>query len=496
MGVTRIRRPPRPEAIRAATLVVCLGLPAALSAQSPGFSLELDRGGTAALLPFPDVSGSPVLAPPAVPRRFWLAAGEVALVELLPWVYDRYLTNQDYARISWSTVSRNFKAGFGFDSDDFNVNQSSHPYQGSLFFEAGRSNGYTYWESGLFALAGSFVWECCMENTQPSINDLVNTTLGGMTRGEVSHRLAEMILDNTSTGGERLWREIAAGIVNPIGALTRLVDGDAARQFRNPDDRFPDGFGLMGEAGYRQVEGTGVAHEDQAALSLSARYGDPFIDDVRQPFDSFTAAIDVDAPNDPAITRFEERGILRSWELTDRGAPSRHVFAFSQEYEYINNVSQVVGAQMFSAGFLSRYALGGGLVATTDFDALAIPLAGIQTANFENPETGRNYDYGVGTGALAAIRLYGGDHQLVNLGYGFAWVHTVNGGSDENFLQFFRAAAIFPIDGPFGVGAGYRWYSRKTTYPGGYFEPRQMQSEWRVFLSLSFGASGLRPPKV
>src|SRR6478736_1119539 len=90
----------------------------------------------------------------------------------------------------WLTVSENWHTGFVYDRDDFNTNQFSHPYHGSLYFDAARSNGFNYWESGLFTLAGSAIWECCMENTAPSINDLINTTLGGMTRGEISYRLA------------------------------------------------------------------------------------------------------------------------------------------------------------------------------------------------------------------------------------------------------------------------------------------------------------------
>ena len=522
---TRSARIPRPAGVlRSVVVLAASALAASLPAQT--FSLRA-HGALAAAAPYPSeaaapalsslpwlapspaggsriagglllpsASASPILAVPGTEKRFWLAAAEVALTEALPWIYDRYINDADFSHISWHTVSENFKAGFGFDNDHFNINQSSHPLQGSFYFEAGRSNGYSYWESGLFALAGSFIWECCMENTQPSTNDLVNTTLGGMARGEVQHRLAELILDNTATGGERFWRELGAGLVNPIGLLTRLVDGDSSRQFENPDDRFPDGFNLTSELGYRRLEGADVDHPDQGLVSLSARYGDPFVSDVRVPFEYFTASIDLDTPSDFVITRFEERGVLRSWELTDHAASSRQVFAFSQEYAYINNQAQVFGGQMFSAGLLSRYSLGGQVVLATDVDAVAIALAGVKTTNFINPSTGRNYDYGPGAGALAAVRLYAGENQLLNVGYGFSWIHTVNGTSNENDLQFFRATATIPISGPVGIGAGYRWYDRKTTYPGGFFEPRQTQAEWRLFLSLSFGASGLRAPKV
>lgn len=426
-------------------------------------------------------------------RRFLTATAELALVELLPWVWDRYIVDEPWARISWHTVSENFKAGFGFDDDNFNINQSGHPYQGSFFFEAGRSNGYNYWESGLFALAGSLIWECCMENTRPSINDLVNTTLGGMARGEAQHRLSVMLLDNTSTGGERFWRELGAGLLNPVGAVTRLVNGDMGRRYPNAEDRLPDSFRLSAELGYRRVDGE-IEDEQQGLVSVAARYGDPFVAEVRQPFEFFTASIDLNFPGDVVITRFEERGILRSWELTDRAASVRHVFAFWQDYEYLNNEAEVFGAQMFSGGILSRYALGRGLFAETNLEAVAIALAGVKTASLENSETKRTYDYGPGGGALAAVRLFSGERELLSVGYGLAWIQSVNGVSDNNTLQFFRAAAVAPIGGPVGVGGGYRWYSRKTSYGSGFFEPRQTQSEWRVFVSLAFGGSGFGTP--
>lgn len=427
------------------------------------------------------------------PKRFWLAAGEVALVEFLPWAYSRYVTDEDFARISWHTVSENWHTGFVYDHDDFNTNQFGHPYHGSLYFDAARSNGYNFWESGAFTLAGSLLWECCMENTAPSINDLINTTLGGMTRGEISHRLSAMILDNTVSGGERFWRELGAALVNPVGAFTRLVTGDMSRDFPNPEERFPSGFSISADLGYRNVKsGTGVPREHQALFSFSALYGDPFNGDIQKPFDTFSVGLDVTFPGGTAISRFEERGILKGWELGDATGSARHVFGLSQEYEYINNASQVFGAEMFGAGLLSRYDLSEKVRAVTDLSAIAIPLAGIQTVDVTSPETGRNYDYAPGGGVRVAARLYAGAREVLAAGYGVVWAHTVDGVSRNNTLQFLRVTGRIPIWGPFGVGGGYWWYSRKTSYTN-FFERQRTQSEWRAFFNFAIGGSQLRP---
>ena len=68
--------------------------------------------------------------------------------------------------------------------------------------------------------------------------------------------------------------------------------------------------------------------------------------------------------------------------------------------------------------------------------------------------------------------------EILAVGYGVVWAHTVNGVSKNNTLQFFRATARIPIAGPLGVGGGYWWYSRQTTYAG-FAEARKTQSEWR-----------------
>jgi hypothetical protein len=444
------------------------------------FAAGAARGGLFQIPPEPSVSqvrtGSK--------KRFLAAAGELVLLEVGPWAFDRYVTKEDFAFISTKTIRDNFRTGFHYDRDAFSVNQSSHPYHGSLFFDAARSNGYGFWESGAFTLTGSLLWECCMENTAPSVNDLVNTTLGGMTRGEVAHRMSAIVLDNTSTGANRVFREIGAAILNPVGSLNRLIRGETSREFENPPDRFPSVVVLSADLGYRHIGG-GAAHPDQATLSLSFLYGNPFEGDLSKPFDSFWLGMDLTGPGGVLASRIEERGILKGWELTERDDKVRHIFGFAQEYEYLNNESQVFGAQILSAGLLSRYSIGKNLVGLTDASVMAIPLAGIKTIDFENPETGRNYDYAPGGGARVSARAYLGGREVLAAGYGVAWMRTVNGVSKNNTLQFFRAMARVPIAGPVGAGAAYYWYSRKTTYPG-FFEPRKTQNEWRAFLNAVF----------
>jgi hypothetical protein len=414
-------------------------------------------------------------------RRFWAAAGSVVFFDVVPWAFNRYVSKAEFAYISMDTFRANLTAGFGYDRDSFKTDQSSHPFHGSLFFNSARSNGYGFWESGIFAAAGSFVWEIGLEKEPPAINDLVNTTLGGMSRGEVLHRLATMLRDNTATGSSRFWRELGAGALDPAGFLTRLTRGELKATGPNPDDRMPGAFRFEGDLGYRHLSGD-PSSPDQALLSFSILYGDPFAGTPGKPFDSFGLAMDIGVPATPLVTLFNLRGVLTSREITEPAAPVRHVLGVFMEYEYVDNQAQLLGAQMFSAGLLSRYALKNGMTAVTDFSAVAVPLAAVGTTDFLNPVSGRSFDYGPGGGARAAAHLFRNGRELLYAGYGIAWTSTLDGSSRSNRLQFFRATGRWPLGEKLGAGAGWTWYSRKSTYPG-FFEATKNQSEWRAFVT-------------
>ena len=414
-------------------------------------------------------------------KRFWAAAGGVAFFDLVPWAFNRYVSQAEFAYISMDTFRANVTAGFGYDRDSFKTDQASHPFHGSLFFNSARSNGYNFWESGIFAAAGSFVWELALEKEPPAINDLVNTTLGGMSRGEVLHRLATMLRDNTATGSGRFWRELGAGVMDPAGFLTRLTRGELKETSPNPDDRLPGAFRLDGDLGYRHVGGS-ASNPDQALVSLSILYGDPFAGAAKKPFDAFTLGLDVSVPATPLMTRFELRGIVGGRELGDASASARHILGVFMEYEYVDNQAQVLGAQAFSGGLLSRFGLKGGMCLDTSATAIAFPLAGVGTTNFLNPLSGRSFDYGPGGGLRATARLNRNGRELLSAAYAVGWFHTLDGSSDNNTLQYFRASGRWPFGEKLGVGAGYSWYSRHTTYSG-FFEGTKTQSEWRAFVS-------------
>ena len=113
-------------------------------------------------------------------KYFGRSAAIVVGLNLGVWAFDRYVRNQDYAYISLNTMKENLEHGFVWDNDNLGTNMFFHPYHGNLYFNAARSNGYNFWQSGLFAFGGSAMWELFMESEYPSTNDIVATPIGNL----------------------------------------------------------------------------------------------------------------------------------------------------------------------------------------------------------------------------------------------------------------------------------------------------------------------------
>ena len=117
------------------------------------------------------------------------------------------MRGQVTARITPETWWANMEHGWVWDLDDFVVNQVGHPYQGSNYFNTGRANGLSFYESAAVTAFGSSTWEYFGETNKPSLNDFINTTLGGIALGEMFHRAAWLVRDPRATGRGRLWRK-------------------------------------------------------------------------------------------------------------------------------------------------------------------------------------------------------------------------------------------------------------------------------------------------
>lgn len=295
------------------------------------------------------------------------AAAMVFGINMGVWSFDRYIRKADFAYINIHTIKDNFKHGLVWDNDAMGTNMFMHPYHGNLYYNSARSNGYSYWQSALFAFSGSFMWEMFMENEYPSTNDIIATPVGGMAIGEVTYRVSDLILDDRKTGWSRFGLEFAGFLVSPMRGLTRIINGDAWRKRSTTGKQFgiPD-VSVDISLGTRTLElkddildkGVGMASE------INIEYGDRFDVEETKPYDYFSIKANLNLQaSQPALGQLNIIGRLLAKELVNN---KKHYLSLGlyQHFDYydsdtISSVSSKVPYKFctpasFGAGFIYK----------------------------------------------------------------------------------------------------------------------------------------------
>lgn len=255
-----------------------------------------------------------------------------------------HLRGHETARIGPSSWWANMKHGFEWDVNPFGVNQMGHPYQGSNYFTAGRANGLSFWEASSVAAFGSATWEFYFENNRASLNDLVNTTLGGIALGEVLHRTAWLVRDPTASGRSRKVREIVAAAIDPMSGLTRFIAGDASRVVEKPPTMIPSSLAMLVSAGalYQGANLREVSSAARPFLDVDVHYGDVLTGRSRTPYEAFALRVALGGGN--LVSESNVRARLLGQPM---GGGERYQVTLFQTFDYTVNRAYVFGAQGF-----------------------------------------------------------------------------------------------------------------------------------------------------
>lgn len=345
-----------------------------------------------------------------------LAAGKIIGFNMGLWAFDRYALKADYAYINMHTIKKNLKHGFVWDNDDLGNNMFLHPYHGSLYFNSARSNGYNYWESSLFALGGSSMWELFLENEYPSVNDIMATPIGGMALGETLYRTSDLVLDDRLTGSERFGREAAGFLISPMRGLTRIINGDAWRtrstsgkQFGVPDVSVEISAGVRALELKDEIFDKGVG----AALDINIEYGDRFETENQKPYDYFVFKANINAhSSQPLLSQVNILGRIHVTELvnTEKDFLSLGMYQHFDFYDS-DTISDVSSKIPYKIAIPASF--GGGLIYQSKrsrnytFDAYfhlnAIILGGALSDHYVVDK--RNYNLASGFGWKSGINL-------------------------------------------------------------------------------------------
>jgi hypothetical protein len=383
------------------------------------------------------------------------------------------------AEITPKTWWANMEQGWVWDLDDFTVNQIGHPYQGSNYFNTGRANGLSFYESAAVTAFGSGTWEYFGETNHASLNDFINTTLGGIALGEMFHRAGWLVRNTHATGKKRLWGEIGAMALDPITGANRFITGDASRVADKPADLVPSSLAGVFSAGalWRGTNENAFSGSADAFLEMDLLYGDPTVGRSRNPYDAFSVRFMFGGGS--AFSEARVQGRLLGQPFKD----DRVELLVVQGYEYQANDAYRYGAQSFNATLAvtamrtprnTLWLAGwGGLTVLGAVDSLPVELEEApdepEPPEGEGPGQGvsegpRFYDYGPGSnfGALAQWRYR--NQRIAAFSYEGRHLYSLDGVRANHVLQRLRLDLLAPLHRKFGVGVTGEYFDRRTYY--------------------------------
>jgi len=374
-------------------------------------------------------------------KKFLSASGQLMLAELLPFTFDRYIRNVDYARISFATINYNLSpSNWTWDGDDFGTNEFAHPYHGSLFFSSFRTLGYSFWQSIPAAFAGSYLWETAGESEYFSPNDFINTSVGGVILGEMTFRLSNKIVNQHSSGFRRQASEVLSLLINPMNGFRRIVDkkwGRVAKTVIQPD---PSHIYCELDIGLRNFNANSSGNNFGWYSHVRLLYNSPF-ESYRIPFS--TISINAEFGNDDSskLNILSVYGSLAGWNIANH-SKVKSTAVLSANYDYIRNEAFYYSAQSVKLNLYSDFQPNKKLSLSTNFGIGLILLAAIPDKyGYRN----RQYAYGSGIGINIGYGISYSNRYFLNINYRGGLIKTINGNPSHFFLHGIQGEVRYRI---------------------------------------------------
>jgi hypothetical protein len=420
------------------------------------------------LLSAPAASGQvPAYAEARQGASFWQAAAGVATTNWVTWAYNWYVQRWPWANVGVKTWGANLRDGFVWDNDCFLDDQLAHPYHGSFYHNSARASGFGFWASLPFVAAGSATWELFGENITASINDLINTTLGGAALGEVTFRMSSLLTGGRRAGRNHLGRDLAAFVLSPMARAQGLLSSRA--------DAI-GGTGAAPTAGLRFAVGRQSA---QTFLEMRLRYGNPFTAGPMRPYDAFEFRLQVTPDAAGIVHHADISGLLARHTLI--GSPqNRLLLGLYQHYNYDDFVGIQSSGNSLSAALLYQRPLGRRAVLNLSTHAEGILLGGISAD--QGFFWRRDYDMGPGIGTRVGASLVRDGQEWLRFDGRLWWLHSLHGSRGNHLGTSLRVGATVPVIRGIGLGSDLTLATRHSTYPDGSSVDRRVP-HFRAYLT-------------
>lgn len=397
-------------------------------------------------------------------RSYLIPAAEILTYLFLLNQYDRHFTEpKDVYRTTGTTIREHLTdSKWVFDNDQFSVNQFLHPYSGSVYYGLARSTGLNFWESSLYSVAGSFLWEIGGEKTSPSINDMIATPIGGTFLGEPLFRMANLLLE-TDDGRPGFWRELGAAIISPPTGFNRLVFGN----------RFDTLYPSHQPATFLRLEAGGTltsssrnvssnVNQHGAVGELTLTYGLPGRQGYgyTRPFDYFDFHVSAATAN--TLETITSRGLLLGKPYAS-GDNTRGIWGLFGSYDYISPQVFRVSSTALSLGTVWQSWLSD----TIALQGTMLGGAGYGAAGSIQRTEERDYHYGTTPQALVAFRLIYANRVMFDITGREYYVSSFLSPERQGQENILRAESAFTLRvfDRHGVALRYTLSQRDAHYP-------------------------------
>ncbi len=417
----------------------------------------------------------------------WIPLLESVGLNLALGAFNAYVMDSEFAKISFKSVEHNFERGWSTDADELTTNMFAHPFHGSIYYNLARSSGYNYWTSLGVAAFGSWQWEFFMEIEPPALNDWVMTSYGGSMIGEMFYRFSNLIIDESATGGERVWREIGAGIFNPGRVFNRLITGRTGRVTNEKLYERQPFVGELAIGGNAVAEGTNFENsEENLMLTAEIFYGRLFQKKSFKPFDYFrwNAAFNFFGEQ-PLISQFRIVNIFAG--KSSKMGSGRFLYGAFGHYDFLNNTVYEIGAASVGAsiGYQTSHK------SSTQFSGMlhgAVILMGAANSDYvpevEFLDSARTYNMGPGAHfKLETVLRF--PFGALSLDYSIWWIHTWDGAMGDEYIGVISPKFRIRIYKELFIGLEYLFYSRYGKYDD-YPDRTVYNNEARTFIGYSF----------
>lgn len=431
----------------------------------------------------------------------WVPLAEGIGDNIILSLIDSRVLKYQWAMVNTSTWKNNFNAGFpwsskwDWDQTRFGNDFMGHPYFGNLYYNDARANGYNFWASAPFALLGAYEWKICGENVTPERNSLIATSVDGILLGEILYRISSNILDDRTTGANRFFRELLAGMIDPMRGFNRLMQGKTSR-VTNKEVYNKEPLNITLYAGIHKVNNHTnaiLSGPSTEMINVQFDYGNPFEVRSRDPFDFFKLRVETDlGEGRKFVDNITGYGILVGRNAYCGNAPLLEGVFLS--YDYWDNPIFELSTIGLGPGIFSKIQLGKNINLYTNAHLDIVAFGGTSTGAISDTSQSRDFNFCYGLQAKIESSLSLGNVATIGISYYYYRLQCINsvgqdepayGSLGENSLGILQPKITLQIYKDLSIGGEYYLYA-ESHRDSGFPTYSVTQAEQKIFFQFYF----------